>query len=642
MSRKLGKYLAIAAFVLSFGMMSVQADPIVDSKTRLAITGDSITEQKMYSRFMELYLTACAPQQPEAIFQFGWGGDRADGFGSRVGHDCLSFFKPTLMTTCYGMNDGGYGPFTDGTRNYYTNGMKRLLKNALDAKVTVLVGGPGAVDSTTYNYRRNATAAKVYNDTLSKLSEIARELAKQNNMPFADVHKTCMDAMAKAKAELGDNYVVMGGDGVHPGENGQLAMAFAFLKEMGFDGNIGNITLNLAASGNDRVAVQGEHDAKIADDGTLKITSRRWPFCFTGGPNDATTLAMSRFLPFNETLNRFTLTVKGLNTPFADVFWGGSHQRFTKEELEKGINLAAVFAGTTPFQDAWVKLNAAVQLKQEFETFMIKNIRNGQRGASSIWNGADMKDDLNTFWNAMWEKGWPSKSKAVQAAFQPVEHSIKVQPSTGEPIVIKSDISVVPEAAEYRLVYDLDLNKLRGTNPVYNTNVSKDAGEFSRIAYFLELGEGETATQWIWVSVDAFTKDAGQIGVPMQGILFQQDLKNMTVQSNVPSIKSGTGFEGWIEFWPSNYSPANAKKVLNASDTTFDWGDTVGTGVGYGSMQLHNPAEKQVLFAINNWRANGPNLMDLGIGNQPEKNPDYTFSANSGKYKFKRLQVLVK
>ncbi len=640
MSRKLGKYLAVAAFVLSFGMMSVQADPIVDSKTRLAITGDSITEQRMYSRFIELYLTACAPQQPEAVFQFGWGGDRADGFGSRVAHDCLSFFKPTLMTTCYGMNDGGYGAFTDGIKNYYTNGMKRLLKNVIDANVKVLVGGPGAVDSTTY--RRNADAAKMYNNTLSKLSEIAEELAKQNNMPFADVHKTCMDAMAKAKAELGANYVVMGNDGVHPGENGQLAMAFAFLKEMGFDGNIGNITLNLAASGNDRVTVQGEHDAKVADDGSVKITSRRWPFCFTGGSNDSSTLAMSRFLPFNETLNRFTLTVKGLDTPFGDVFWGGSHQRFTKEELEKGVNLAEAFAGVTPFQTAWGKLNGAVQLKQDFETFMIKNIRIGMRNSSSLWNGTDMKDELSTFWDAMWQKGWAAKSKSVQAAFQSVEHTIKVQPSTGQPIVIKSDITVAPEAAEYRVVYDLDLNKLRGSNPAYTTNVSKDAGEFTRIAYFLELGEGATATQWIWVSMDAFTNDAAKIGVPMPNTLFHQDIKNMTVLSNVPAIKSGTGMEGWVEFWPSNYSQGNVKKVPNASDATFDWGDAPGTGVGYGSMQVHNPAEKQVLFAINNWRANGPDKMDLGIGNQPQGNPDYTFSNNSGKYKFKRLQVLVK
>ncbi len=641
MSRKLSKYLAMAVFVSSLGIISVQADPIVDAKTRLAITGDSITEQKMYSRFIELYLTACAPQQPEAIFQFGWSGDRAPGFAGRMVHDCLSFFKPTLMTTCYGMNDGNYRAFDEATRKPYTEGMAKLIKQAADAKVTVLVGGPGAVDAKTY---RNADTAKMYNDTLSKLSKIAQELAKQNNMPFADVHKTCMDAMTKAKADLGDAYVVMGRDGVHPGENGQLAMAFAFLKEMGFDGNIGSITVNMAASGNDRVAVTGEHDAKVAEDGSLKITSRRWPFCFTGGAKDWTTLAMSHYLPFNETLNRFTLTVKGLNTPFADVSWGGNQKRFTREELEKGINLAEVFAGITPFQSAWGKLNSAVLQKQELETFMIKSIRANMR--AGFVADAGMKDDFNTFWNALLEKGWADKNKAVQAAFQPVNHTITVKAVTGEPVVVKSDISTVPEAAQYRLIYDLDLNKLKGDSTAYTTDVSRDAGEFSRVAYFLELGEGETPTQWIWVSMDAFTKDAAMIGVPshMLGTLFHQGVKNMTVQSTVESIKNGSGFDGWVEFWPSNYTQKNSQNVPNASDTTFDWGDTpaAATGAGYGSMQVHNPGEKQVLFALNNWRANGPDKMDLGIGNQPQGNPDYTFSNNSGKYKFKRLQVLVK
>ncbi len=641
MSRKLSKYLAMAVFVLSLGMISAQADPIVDAKTRLAITGDSITEQKMYSRFIELYLTACAPQQPEAIFQFGWSGDRAPGFAGRMGHDCLSFFKPTLMTTCYGMNDGNYRALDDATRKAYTEGMTKLVKQAVDAKVTVLVGGPGAVDAKTF---RNADTAKMYNDTLAKLSEVAQEIARQNNMPFTDVHKTCMDAMTKAKAELGDAYPVMGRDGVHPGENGQLAMAFAFLKEMGFDGNIGNITLNLAASGNDRVAVTGEHSAKVAEDGSLKISSRRWPFCFTGGAKDWTTLAMSHYLPFNETLNRFTLTVKGLKTPFADVSWGGNQKRFTREELEKGINLAEVFAGVTPFQSAWVKLDSAVFRKQELETFMIKNVRASMRGG--LWSSSDIKDDIHNFWSTLLEKDWAIKNKAVQEAFQPVDHTITVSAVTGEPVIVKSDISAVPEAAEYRLIYDLDLNKLKGNNIAYTTNVSRDAGEFSRVAYFLELGEGETPTQWIWVSMDAFTKDAAMIGVPshLLGTLFHQDLKNMTVQSNVESITSGSGFTGWIEFWPSNYTQMNSKKVPNASDKTFDWGDMPSAvlGAGYGSMQLHNPAEKQVLFALNNWRAGGPDKMDLGIGNQPQGNPDYTFSNNSGKYKFKRLRVLVK
>ena len=39
---------------------------------RLAICGDSITEQKMYSRMMEDYLTMCVPELNVTVRQYGW------------------------------------------------------------------------------------------------------------------------------------------------------------------------------------------------------------------------------------------------------------------------------------------------------------------------------------------------------------------------------------------------------------------------------------------------------------------------------------------------------------------------------------------------------------------------------------------
>src|SRR5688572_3356954 len=77
---------------------------------RLAICGDSITEQKMYSRVMETYLTVCAPELNISVRQYGWSGEQAPGFLARMTNDCLRF-EPTVATTCYGMNDHGYRPY---------------------------------------------------------------------------------------------------------------------------------------------------------------------------------------------------------------------------------------------------------------------------------------------------------------------------------------------------------------------------------------------------------------------------------------------------------------------------------------------------------------------------------------------------
>jgi len=61
---------------------------------RLAICGDSITEQKMYSRIMEDYLTMCAPELDVSVRQYGWGGERAPGFLARMTNDCLRVKLP--------------------------------------------------------------------------------------------------------------------------------------------------------------------------------------------------------------------------------------------------------------------------------------------------------------------------------------------------------------------------------------------------------------------------------------------------------------------------------------------------------------------------------------------------------------------
>src|SRR5262245_41310005 len=74
---------------------------------KLAICGDSITEQKMYSRIMEDYLTVCVPELNVTVRQYGWSGERAPGFLKRMTNDCLRF-HPTIATTCYGMNDHEY------------------------------------------------------------------------------------------------------------------------------------------------------------------------------------------------------------------------------------------------------------------------------------------------------------------------------------------------------------------------------------------------------------------------------------------------------------------------------------------------------------------------------------------------------
>jgi sialate O-acetylesterase len=202
----------------------------------------------------------------------------------------------------------------------------------------------------------------------------------------------------------------------------------------------------------------------------------------------------------------------------------------------------------------------------------------------------------------------------------------------------------VPEAKDYQLVYSLDLTKL-GMPISYNEdNHSKVDRPFDRIAYFLELQTADGNSQDIYVSMNAFTGDASKIGVPYfgSGEFYQQNVTNMDVYSSLSSIVTGTGLTGGnIEFWPNNYGPANSANVPNASSAVFDFGDQPSDPAdGYGSMQVHNHDAKQTLFAINDWKQGAG--ADVGIGNQPQGNPDWTFAYNAKNYPVMRLVVLVR
>src|SRR5215831_7724495 len=117
---------------------------ILKEGDRLAICGDSITEQKMYSRIMEDYLTMCVPQLKITVRQYGWSGERAPGFLARMTNDCLRF-KPTIATTCYGMNDHEYKPHEERIGKTYREKTAAIDEAFKANDVRVVQGSAGCV-----------------------------------------------------------------------------------------------------------------------------------------------------------------------------------------------------------------------------------------------------------------------------------------------------------------------------------------------------------------------------------------------------------------------------------------------------------------------------------------------------------------
>lgn len=210
----------------------------------------------------------------------------------------------------------------------------------------------------------------------------------------------------------------------------------------------------------------------------------------------------------------------------------------------------------------------------------------------------------------------------------------------------------VPEATAegFQLVYTLPIEdqasyNLTGTVPYSVDNTNSISTPFDRIAYYLELDDG-TGLQYAYASIDAFTSNINHIGLPTDsvGLSFQQLVSNMNVYSNASNVTNGTGIAtGNIEFWPYNYGRTNSLGIPNASDGNYDFGDAGGLSGDYGSFQIHNYEANQTIFGYNQWGgARVEDDSDLGIGNAPSSNSDWTFAANAGDYTVKNLQILVR
>lgn len=361
------------------------AEPVIRSGDIVAVCGDSITEQKIYSVYIEDYLLMCQPTPGIGVLQCGWGGATATHFSGHMANDVVTL-APTVATICYGMNDGGYTAADPATEQRYREALTRIVDAFKNGHTrSVILGSPGVVDS---RYFKNAhhpeVSAEVYNTTLGRLGGIAKEVAEAQGMPFADLHTPMMAAMLKAKAELGDAFPLAGWvDGVHAGPSGHLAMAYGFLKAMGVNGDIGTIIVDIAngtatASDGQRIISSNAH--------TVVVESRRYPFCFFAGSKDTDkeyvpigmndwpygNAAILPFLPFNAELNRYRLVVHHLTSARASITWGKQTKTFSAEQLTAGINLAAEFLDN-PFVLPFMQVNKAVEAKQAFETTYIKD-----------------------------------------------------------------------------------------------------------------------------------------------------------------------------------------------------------------------------------------------------------------------------
>ena len=411
----------------------VPAGLLLKPGDRLAICGDSITEQRKYSRIIEDYLTMCVPQLQITTRQYGWSGEKAPGFLARMTNDCLRF-QPTLATTCYGMNDFQYRPYQDDIGQVYAASQTAIVEAFKANGVRVILGSAGSVGKIPPWAPKLDDTLLDLNLSLCQFRNLDIDIAEKEEVGFADVFWPMLTGAFTAQREYRADYALNGPDGVHPGWSGHTVMAYAFLKAMGLDGRIGTFTVNLK---HNKMKVSAGHRVVSAKDGVFEIESSRYPFCpCTAAPtvaeypacgqtdlsSDQSILSGMSLVPFNQDLNRLMLIAKNGTAQNYAVTWGDDRKVFTAAQLKQGINVAVEFPHN-PFTDAFARVDEAVAAKQAFETGEIKNKFEDQHGHLTRAEITERTEAAVGPAEAIHDK----LAAAVKAAFVPVTYTIKLE-----------------------------------------------------------------------------------------------------------------------------------------------------------------------------------------------------------------------
>src|SRR5579872_2089596 len=145
----------------------------------VVMIGDSITEQHLYSNFVEMWTVSRFPAWKLTFRNVGIGGDRSVGGNGRFKRDVLAY-KPTVLTVDFGMNDGGYQPFNPKLYDAYMKGLQGIADQAKAANIRVAWITPQPVEHNPGEKKES------YNETLEKFGDGVKEIAQKNGGLFVD------------------------------------------------------------------------------------------------------------------------------------------------------------------------------------------------------------------------------------------------------------------------------------------------------------------------------------------------------------------------------------------------------------------------------------------------------------------------
>lgn len=393
----------------------------------VVMMGDSITEQRLYSTYVEIWSQTRFPSHNLVFRNVGIGGDRSTGGNARFKRDVLTH-KPTVLTVDFGMNDGNYNlkEFDEKSFAVYMKGLQGIADQAKAANIRVAWITPQPVEHNPGDMK------ELYNQTLERFSAGVGEIAKKNDGLFVDQFHPYWAVIDKARL-AGEKGRITGGDAVHPGSAGQAVMAAAILKGMKFPRAVSLVEIDATLPVPQKTvkAVNCKVQSPEIDKQTGVVSFRRTDFALPFFPEQAKSIL--KWTPLVDDMNEYGLKVTGLKAGKYDVTLGGKKvAAFNDTDLAKGVNLAAAVLADGPVADQVKEVVKAITDKTNYYHGQIYSPLVLQRNIAKNPDFKDVaKEDLAKRRDALIEermKRMPEFDAAIRKALTPREHRVEIVP----------------------------------------------------------------------------------------------------------------------------------------------------------------------------------------------------------------------
>jgi lysophospholipase L1-like esterase len=346
---------AIRSFILFLGVgfalyglpggLEAQQFALKDNST-VVFYGDSITAQRLYTRFVEEFVLTRYPTLHVRFVNAGVPGDTTYGgyagtMADRVKRD-VAPFHPDMVTVMLGMNDGGYVPESPKMDALFQQGYRALLeeieRDVPAASLTLI--RPTPYDEITHGSDFPGYSSVIEHNA-QDVSQMAADVRAHDdrNVTVADFHGPLVSALERAEKQFPQLAPLIIPDRIHPGDVGHWIMADELLAAWHVDPVVSRVVLNAG-----KAEVLSQERTEVTNLGKTG-SALHWTQTDAALPlpldlNNAMTAVLLGVSNI-ESFDQETLRIEGLDAGRYQLLIDDKPiATFSMEQLRSGVNLA--------------------------------------------------------------------------------------------------------------------------------------------------------------------------------------------------------------------------------------------------------------------------------------------------------------